>query len=162
MASCFLHTPSSVLPIRKYLPHDVPIWIDPTQEAFFLTINGKTRNVNQFANPKSWDAILESIAFRENQGDWHWNLILAMPDHLHGIVFFPKRFEMRKMIEEWKRWLARQCKFEWQDGFFEHRLRSEESAQEKATYIRMNPIRAGLIDESESWPYQRDWKLHKA
>ncbi len=147
-----------MLPIRKRLPHDIPTWIDPTQEAFFLTINGRTRNVNQFADPKSWDAILESINFRESRGDWHWNLILAMPDHLHGIVFFPQRFEMRKMIEGWKRWLARHCKFEWQDGFFEHRLRNEESAQEKANYIRMNPVRAGLVENSDSWPYQRDWK----
>jgi putative transposase len=74
---------------------------------------------------------------------------------------FPKRCQMRKMIREWKRWLARLHEFEWQDGFFEHRLRSQESAEAKAQYIRMNPIRAGLINESESWPYQRDWKASK-
>ena len=96
--------------------------------------------------------------FREVRGDWHWNLILAMPDHIHGIVLFPERFHLSKQMEEWKRWLARHFKFEWQDGFFEHRLRSEESAQEKADYIRMNPVRAGLIPEGDSWSYARDWK----
>jgi putative transposase len=81
-----------------------------------------------------------------------------MPDHLHGIVIFPERFEIQKMIREWKRWLTRQYQFAWQDGFFEHRLRSQDSAVEKAEYIRMNPVRAGLVENADSWPFQRDWK----
>jgi mono/diheme cytochrome c family protein len=32
-------------------------------------------------------------------------------------------------------------------------LRKEESYQEKADYIRANPVRAGLIAASEDWPY---------
>ncbi len=150
--------PKKMNPVRKSLPHDTPLWINPTQEAFFVTINGKDRSLNQFANSVAWSQILESISYRETRGDWHWNLILAMPDHLHGIVYFPQRCEIRKMITEWKRWLATQCEFEWQDGFFEHRLRNEESAQEKTNYIRMNPVRAGFVENSDSWPYQRDWK----
>ena len=81
-----------------------------------------------------------------------------MPDHLHGIVTFPRQFQMRKAVGEWKRWLATQEAIKWQDGFFDHRLRSVESAVEKANYIRMNPSRAGLIEENEIWPYLRDWK----
>lgn len=36
----------------------------------------------------------------------------------------------------------------WQRDFFDHRLRSIESAAEKAQYIRMNPVRAGLVNRS--------------
>lgn len=41
----------------------------------------------------------------------------------------------------------------WQKGFFDHVLRSEESYSEKWDYVRLNPIRAGLVVQAEDWPY---------
>ncbi len=143
-------------PTRKRLPHDLPNWINPTQEAFFITINCRPRGVNHLAKPEIWESIIEAVTFRESRGDWNWRLILAMPDHLHGIVTFPQQFEMRKSISEWKRWLAIRQGIAWQDGFFDHRLRSLESAIEKANYILLNPVRAGLVENPAHWPYRRE------
>jgi putative transposase len=140
---------------RKTLPHDPPDWIDPTQEAFFVTINCLPRGTNQLARDHIWLEVIESIGFREERGEWKWRLILAMPDHLHGIVSFPNSFFMRKSVSSWKRWLAKSHSIRWQRDFFDHRLRSVESAAEKADYIRMNPVRAGLVDAPEQWPYVR-------
>ena len=123
-----------------------------------MTVCCKRRRVNQLASVRVWDQILESVQHREAKGDWNWRLVLAMPDHLHGIVTFPERFFLRRMMASWKRWLATRAGIVWQDGFFEHRLRSMESAEEKARYIRLNPVRAGLVDRAEDWPYVRDWK----
>jgi REP element-mobilizing transposase RayT len=143
---------------RKHLPHNVPIWIDPSKEAFFVTVCCRYRGVNQLAAAEAWEQIIESITHREASGDWQWRLVLAMPDHLHGIVTFPERFFPRRVMTDWKRWLAVRARIAWQDGFFEHRLRSMESAEEKARYIRLNPVRAGLVERAEDWPYVRDWK----
>ncbi len=140
---------------RNQLPHDVPDWIDPTQETYFITINCTPRGTNQLANDRVWDALLESIIFREERGDWKWRTILAMPDHLHGIVGFPDRFFMKKSVSSWKRWMASSQAIDWQRDFFDHRLRSIESAVEKADYIRMNPVRAGLVTHPDEWPYLR-------
>ena len=145
-------------PIRKHLPHDVPDWIDPTQEAFFVTINCLPRHRNQLAHAEIWNALIQSIEFREQHGEWRWKIVLAMPDHLHGIVVFPARFDMRKRFSDWKRWIATQQGIRWQRDFFDHRLRTVESATEKANYIRMNPVRAGLVESPNAWPYCRDWK----
>ncbi len=145
-------------PVRKHLPHDVPLWINPAQEAFFITINCLPRHRNQLAHPDVWALLIQSIEFREQRGDWKWKVALAMPDHLHGIVFFPEHFQMRKAFSGWKRWVATHHGIKWQDGFFDHRLRALESAEEKGNYIRMNPVRAGLVERPEDWPYQRDWK----
>jgi len=47
------------------------------------------------------------------------------------------------------------CKgYVWQSGFFDHVMRSRESYSQKWEYVRMNPVRAGLVDEPEKWPYQ--------
>jgi hypothetical protein len=34
-----------------------------------------------------------------------------------------------------------------------YRLRQDESDDEKWKYIKINPVRAGLIDDAEAWPY---------
>jgi REP element-mobilizing transposase RayT len=148
----------TIKPVRKHLPHDVPHWIDPTLEAFFITINCQPRRQNHLAHPEIWSSLIQSIEFREQRGDWVWKIALAMPDHLHGIVVFPEHFHMRKQISDWKRWMATQHGIPWQDGFFDHRLRTIESATEKGDYIRMNPVRAELVGAAEAWPYCRDWK----
>jgi REP element-mobilizing transposase RayT len=140
---------------RKLLPHDPPNWIDPTREAFFITINCLPRGINQLAHDSVWTSLIETTQFREQKGDWKWLLFLAMPDHLHGIVTFPNEFFMRKSISSWKRWMSKSVSIRWQRDFFDHRLRSEESTIEKASYIRMNPVRAGLVTHPGDWPYVR-------
>src|SRR6266481_4746855 len=41
----------------------------------------------------------------------------------------------------------------WQPAFFDHILRNEESYAEKWNYVRDNPVRAGLVELAENWPY---------
>ena len=41
----------------------------------------------------------------------------------------------------------------WQPGFFDHLVRSNESYVEKWVYVRDNPVRKGLVDKWEDWPY---------
>jgi putative transposase len=38
-------------------------------------------------------------------------------------------------------------------------LRSDESAKQKWQYIRENPVRAGLVKESDDWPYRIGFEL---
>jgi hypothetical protein len=42
----------------------------------------------------------------------------------------------------------------WQEGFFDHLLRSHESYAQKWDYVRLNPVRAKLSQTPETWPYQ--------
>jgi len=39
----------------------------------------------------------------------------------------------------------------WQSGFFDHALRGRESYSEKWDYVRLNPVRAGLVSKPEEW-----------
>ncbi len=41
----------------------------------------------------------------------------------------------------------------WQDGFHDHGLRDEENYRARIRYVLQNPIRAGLADSIESYPY---------
>ena len=43
--------------------------------------------------------------------------------------------------------------FKWQAGYFDHVLRSDESTRDKWNYIRMNPVRKGLVESPDKWPF---------
>ena len=142
---------------RKHLPHD-GLPVNPSSaegEVYFITICCIPRHTNQLATCEAWQAIAGTLAIRETRGDMSCRLALAMPDHLHGLFGFPGSKPKTKVISDFKSWLAKQCNIQWQRDFFDHRLRNLESAAEKANYIRMNPVRAGLVANPQDWPYQR-------
>lgn len=60
---------------------------------------------------------------------------------------------MAATVGQWKGFLAKTQNIEWQDGFWDHRLRTDESLEEKAAYILQNPVRAGLVECIEAWPH---------
>ncbi len=63
-------------------------------------------------------------------------------------------------MQAWKQWTSKRITLAkretpvWQKQFFDHLVRSEESRSEKWEYVRMNPIRAGMVEDLEDWPYQ--------
>jgi putative transposase len=74
-------------------------------------------------------------------------------DHLHALISFSPNAEISGAITEWKKFTARTLNIQSQRDFFDHRLRSDESAKHKQEYIRQNPVRAGLGTKAEDWPY---------
>jgi len=41
----------------------------------------------------------------------------------------------------------------WQAGYHDHKIRSPESEAEKWEYVCMNPVRYGLVERPEDWPF---------
>ena len=142
---------------RRHLPHEIPLdtRIGTEDEVFFITICCLPRAINQLACIEVWQTIDESLRHREQLGDIRVRLVLAMPDHLHGLFAFCGLKPMTSVMADFKSWVAKSSGVNWQRDFFDHRLRGLESATEKANYIRNNPVRAGLVSRSEDWPYQR-------
>ena len=81
------------------------------------------------------------------------HLVLLMPDHLHALALFPSDNALPKVVAAWKKYTARNLGIHWQRGFFDHRLRHDESLRDKENYICHNPVRAGLVERAEDWPY---------
>ncbi len=141
-------------PDRAKLPHDVPLWVDPSRAYYFITISCKKRRKNQLAHPAVANAILDTVKFRNAQGIWYARLVMLMPDHVHLLILFPETEKrVQTIVSKWKEWTAKTLKVSWQRDFFEHRLRKEESLREKADYVVANPVRAGLVEKAEDWPY---------
>jgi len=141
-----------MLPKRKSLPHEVPSWVEGGAE-YFITICTSPRGKDQLTNAVVFNLIVESLGFRQDRGELWVHLLLLMPDHLHAIMSFSNQIGIKKLLTDWKRYLCVKGGVEWQRDFFDHRLRNNEGYIEKANYIRMNPVRAGLVKAPDEWPY---------
>ena len=137
---------------RKILPHGIPEWVD-RDDHWFITICCHPRGVNQLANSRCFGAIVESLRFREARGDVKVAIVTAMPDHLHLICKVNHHRGMSKMVQDFKTYMARSQTVSWQDGYFDHRLRSPAEYLDKYAYVRRNPVRAGLCARAEDWWY---------
>ncbi len=84
---------------------------------------------------------------------WWVDLFVVMPDHWHAIVSFENRANMSAVLRDWKRFVARQCGVKWQDGYFDHRLRSIRRLDETWDYMMQNPVKQNLVPTADEWPY---------
>ena len=83
----------------------------------------------------------------------------VMPDHLHALVegatatadfrWFVNRFKQATGFEFQQ---ASGIKL-WQEGYYDHVLREDESMIGVAAYILHNPVRAGLCASVRDYPY---------
>lgn len=88
-------------------------------------------------------------------------LYMIMPNHIHLFAAFsPESPALPNWMKALRGNLSKQLRemsgsgTHWQKDFFDHVMRSEESYRQKWQYVRENPVRAGLVQRSEDWPYQ--------
>lgn len=93
--------------------------------------------------------------------EWRVGNYLIMPDHLH--FFVQRAREDSRHLDGWmkyfkslvsKSWNETADKPLWQKGHWDTEMRSEVMYQEKLAYVLQNPVRAGLVETGEEWPYQ--------
>ena len=86
---------------------------------------------------------------------------VIMPDHVHLFAALPiDGITLPSWVQSLRNVIGKRLlqlgisKPHWQEGFFDHLLRSHESYSQKWEYVRMNPVRAKLCDTPDAWPYQ--------
>ena len=118
------------------------------------------------------EILIEEWQSANAQHGWMVGKYVVMPDHVH---FFCADAEGRRTLSEfigkWKEWTAKRvlrgtvrslegtdipddsARF-WQAEFFDRLLRSRESYSAKWDYVCRNPVRAGLVQHPDEWPWQ--------
>lgn len=82
---------------------------------------------------------------------------VIMPDHIHCFIRIAPGLKVGTTIRLLKRALSSAIDEpapHWQPGFFDHVLRHSESYAEKWNYVVQNPVRAGLVQHADEWPFQ--------
>jgi len=89
-------------------------------------------------------------------GDTHTWAFTIMPDHLHWLFRLTGRLELGEVIAKLKFISRRELtanELAWQRDYYDHCLRPEESLEDYALYIFLNPYRAGLLAADAIWPW---------
>ena len=87
-----------------------------------------------------------------------------MPDHLHLMIELGSVLDLPAAVRGFKgraSVLLRSRKLRWQRGCFDHRMRAAEDLLPVFQYIYLNPLRAGLVKDAQTWPgyfcAEEDW-----
>lgn len=125
---------------------------------YFVTFNTYKR-LPILANDIVHARWLEFARRSPEHGAWVGRYVI-MPDHVHLFVWLGETGDLAKWVQSLRAVLGKELlrlgheKPHWQEGFFDHLLRSDESYGDKWEYVRQNPVRKGLCALPEDWPYQ--------
>ncbi|MDY6875006.1 MAG: transposase [Chloroflexota bacterium] len=132
--------------------------------------------------------LIDSLNFYRYQHRFRLLGYCIMPDHLYLIIWLYGESTVSEIMHDYKRFisgrLARQAKVEgnqawldafraageetgrgehkvWQDSFWDKIIYNERTLRQKLNYIHRNPLRAGLVECPEDYPYSsyRDYVL---
>jgi putative transposase len=144
------------LPQPRAPPHFPPVERFNAPTIVFLTVC--TQNRKPILARADVHALLADV-WRVAAG-WRVGRYVLMHDHLH-LFCAPARTEplpLDRWVQFWKsrasrRWPRLPEQPVWQKSFWDTQLRSGESYEEKWEYVRLNPVRKGLVTRWEEWPF---------
>jgi len=84
----------------------------------------------------------------------------VMPNHVHVLVRADKGHRLSEVVQGWKSWSARRANRAlgrtgvfWGPDYFDRFIRDSTHLHACRTYIRNNPVAAGLVATPEEWPW---------
>jgi len=104
--------------------------------------------------------IKETIRWLHQENRWQCKAYVVMPDHVHIIFILGQKSNLSDVMNSFGKYTARKLNDlldkkgqVWQKGFYDHCLRKENSYLRHLNYIWENPVRKGLVDKPEDWPF---------
>ncbi|MFH0953880.1 MAG: transposase [Verrucomicrobiota bacterium] len=126
-----------------------------SENVFFLTLCVAPRRA-VFVTAECNQVLVGEIRRLQDEAMWGAYLYCLMTDHIH-LVVSPGTEGLPAAVRSLKGRFAAWWRQHgdgyplWQDGYFDHRLRSGESFTEKCRYVMMNPVRAGLATQPDQF-----------
>lgn len=130
------------------------------EPSYFITLCTADR-LPVLDNPEVFARVRSFVESSMKHYGIYVNSYVLMPDHIHLLITIGGSSEV--MLGTWVKAfkaLVSLRRFKWQSGFFDHVLRSSESCSEKWEYIRMSPVRAGLAQHPDEWPYAQQFNQY--
>jgi putative transposase len=102
--------------------------------------------------------MIEVLFDYRDQGKYLLHEFVVMPDHIHLLLTPAIEISLERAMQFVKGGYSyRLRKVEkiqvWQESFTNHRIRDAEDYGRHREYIRMNPVRAGLVRKAEAYPF---------
>jgi putative transposase len=149
--------------------------------AYFITCS-VVNHLPLLAHPAYRQIILDSLAYLREHKSTQLNAFVVMSTHLHAVLWPQNGVNVSDVLRDFKRHTSRAISREaaqqehddylqafaasrssfhsgraeyqvWQEGSHPEAIYDDDFARQKIEYIHNNPIKAGLVNEAEDWPY---------
>ena len=137
--------------------------IKTTEYAYFVTT--QTEGRKPLFRHERWARLLIATLKHYATTAYGIHAFVVMPDHLHLLITPSESVE--KSVQLIKGGYSFKARREldwkgpiWQEGFTDHRIRDQEDWSRHLDYIRMNPVRARLVEDSILYPYMDFPSMH--
>jgi len=112
-----------------------------------------------FSSPSPASIVVEGLLELERQGVWNCAAYVIMPDHFHAVVEL-REGSLPRAMNSLGKFTARRINSMlhrhgalWQPGYYDHCLRGDKALVAYLDYMMNNPVRAGLVERSQEWPF---------
>jgi putative transposase len=87
--------------------------------------------------------------------DFHVVGYVVMLEHIHLLVSEPRGVSLAVCVQALKLSVARRSEQKpfWQPRYYDFNVFTEEKRVEKLEYMHWNPVRRGLVEKMEEWPW---------
>ena len=106
------------------------------------------------------ETVVETLQHYRSRGEYLLHEFVLMPDHLHVLITPSSTISLEKAMQFIKGGSSYRLHHErgqkidlWHAGFHDWTIRDAVDWNAKAQYIRLNPVKAGLVERPEDWPY---------
>ena len=113
-----------------------------------------------FQVPQNAEILMRTLFHYRGLGNYLLHEFVVMPDHLHLLLTPCATTSLEKAVQLIKGGSSHQIHKErnqkmeiWQQGFHDWTMRDANDWRTKVEYIRVNPVRAKLVESPQDWPY---------
>ena len=129
-----------------------------TRRVYFVTIVAAERR-QIFHDMRVAQATVACLRELGRKLNFYVYTYCLMPDHFHALLGIGESGKSLSDICGAFKSLSTRAFWKWHKGklwqrqFFDHIIRNEEDFFETIEYIKLNPVRKGLVESWEQWPY---------
>jgi len=128
--------------------------MDSDRTFFITTITAHRQPI--FRREATSNLLIDTLAHYRDQRKYLLHEFVIMPDHIHLLFTPAEEISLERAMQFIKGGFSFRLKAHgpvWQPSFSNHRIRNFEDYESHREYIRMNPVRAGLVGRPEKYPY---------
>jgi len=112
------------------------------------------------SNPQIARIVTESLKFFEGER-YRLDAWVVMPTHVHAVLWPAPGHTLSEILHSWKRFSAHEAnkllgrlneRF-WQPESYDHWIRARDEHRRCCLYTLNNPVKAGLCQSPEQWPW---------
>jgi putative transposase len=131
--------------------------MDDSQRTFFVT-TVTWRRLAIFRVEARARLLIDVLLGYRDQGKYLLHEFVVMPDHIHLLLTPAAEMSLERSVQFIKGGYSYQVRKGekiqvWQESFTNHRIRDAEDYEGHCEYVRMNPVRARLVQDAATYPF---------